>query len=160
MRKIDHDSGACGIYSPEISSLGHDFPGYMACAGVVSGESPVCVAALERTCRRNLGCGRVPFVATTKIGLQSRSVAVDDTPRTEAPAVRIPRVRFTIRSMMILVVLIAVRIGVAVFTYRQSRDQLDDGFINDPMHPRWRIPGSPAPKGTPTGPDTRRPIRR
>jgi hypothetical protein len=71
---------------------------------------------------------------------------------------QIPRVRFTIRSMMFLVVLIAVVPGLAMFTYRQSRDQPDDGFINDPMHPRWRI--SPAPKWTPTGPDTRRPIQR
>ena len=72
---------------------------------------------------------------------------------------RIPRVRFTIRSMMILIVLIAVVLGLAMFTSRQSRDQPDDGFINDPMHPRWRIPGTPAPKATPTGPDTRRPIQ-
>jgi hypothetical protein len=72
---------------------------------------------------------------------------------------QIPRVRFTIRSMMILMVLIAVVLGLAMFTYRQSRDQPDDGFINDPMHPRWRIPGTPAPEGTPTAPDTRRPIR-
>jgi hypothetical protein len=71
---------------------------------------------------------------------------------------RTSRVRFTIRSMMILVVLIAVVLGLAMFTSRQSRDQPDDGFINDPMHPRWRI--SPAPKWTPTGADTRRPIQR
>jgi hypothetical protein len=57
MRKIDHDLAACGIYSPEISSLGRDLPGCMAFAGGMSGSSPVCVVALERKGCENLRCG-------------------------------------------------------------------------------------------------------
>jgi hypothetical protein len=60
---------------------------------------------------------------------------------------RIPRVRFTIRSMMILIVLIAVVLGLAMFTSPQSRDQNNDAFINDQLHTRWRIPGTPRRRG-------------
>jgi hypothetical protein len=71
---------------------------------------------------------------------------------------RIPHVRFTIRSMMLLVVLLGIVFGAAVSIQRLKLDQNDDGFINDPMHPRWRRPSTPSPTRTPTGPDTHPPI--
>ena len=71
---------------------------------------------------------------------------------------RIPRVRFTIRSMMILVGLIAVVLCFGIFTHRLYREQNDDGYINDPMHPRWRRPTTPAPNGIPRYRDAAPPI--
>jgi hypothetical protein len=71
---------------------------------------------------------------------------------------QIPRVRFTIRSIMIFVVLIAIVLGLVTFTRRLYHDQNDDGFINDPMHPRWRRLTPPAPKRMPRGRSTRPPI--
>jgi hypothetical protein len=76
-RRIDHDLAACGIYSPEISSLECDFPVCTACAGGVSGSSPVCVVALERKRCHNVRCERVRFVTTTKIGPVHGLVDVD-----------------------------------------------------------------------------------
>jgi hypothetical protein len=71
---------------------------------------------------------------------------------------RIPRVRFTIRSIMIVVVLIAIVLGLVTFTRRLYREQNDDGYINDPMHPRWRRLTPPARKAIPRGRGTRPPI--
>jgi hypothetical protein len=77
---------------------------------------------------------------------------------TEVPAMRIPRVRFTIRSIMIVVVLIAIVLGFVTFARRLYREQNDDEYINDPIHPRWRRLSPPAPKRMPRGRGTRPPI--
>ena len=66
---------------------------------------------------------------------------------------RIPPGRFTIRSMMILVFLIGIALGSAMTVYRLNGEQPDDGFINDPMHPRWRSPT----ENTITNPDANGP---
>ena len=63
----------------------------------------------------------------------------------------IPRIRFTIGSIMIIIVVIAIGLDDAVATYRLYRNQsedglINDGFINDPTHPRWRRPIIPNPK--------------
>ena len=62
---------------------------------------------------------------------------------------RIPRTRFTIRSMMILVALIAIILGSIMLIHRLDGEQNDDGFINDPMHLMAPL--------TPVGPDLHRP---
>ena len=75
--------------------------------------------------------------ATHDDHIKSGAATTGDTSTTGARAMRIPRIRSTIRSMMVLVVLIGITLGVTVSIQRLKSGRNDDGFINDPSNFPW-----------------------